>query len=168
MKFGAKAKGLVNVSGFHVDPGYKGRLIFAVYNAGPLNFHVQYGERLFVIWFAELDAIDDCPRKGIGFDSISPSLINSPDLVSSLPSLVKRLDEMDKRLETYTIKQAIVWVVVVALILSFVKPLTDKLAAAWLGLDNNKSELVKPSPASQAASEFKEKFLRKQVTNSTI
>ncbi len=132
MKFGAKAKGLVNVSGFHVDPGYKGRLIFAVYNAGPLNFHVQYGERLFVIWFADLDAVDDCPRKATGFDSIRPSLINSPDLVSSLPSLVKRLDEMDKRLETYTIKQAIIWAIVVAVILSFVKPITDKLATAWL------------------------------------
>ena len=30
-----KWRGLINVSGFHVDPGFKGRLIFSVYNAGP-------------------------------------------------------------------------------------------------------------------------------------
>ena len=35
MKLEAKMLGLVNVSGFHVDPGYSGKLIFAVWNAGP-------------------------------------------------------------------------------------------------------------------------------------
>jgi dCTP deaminase len=35
MKSGIKLRGLVNVSGFHVDPGYSGHLIFAVFNAGP-------------------------------------------------------------------------------------------------------------------------------------
>ena len=30
-----KFRGFVNVSGFHVDPGFTGRLKFAVYNAGP-------------------------------------------------------------------------------------------------------------------------------------
>ena len=30
-----KFKGLINVSGFHVEPGYRGRLIFAVFNASP-------------------------------------------------------------------------------------------------------------------------------------
>jgi hypothetical protein len=29
-----KFRGLVNVSGFHVDPGYRGQLTFAVFNAG--------------------------------------------------------------------------------------------------------------------------------------
>ena len=29
-----KLKGLINVSGFHVDPGFRGSLVFAVYNAG--------------------------------------------------------------------------------------------------------------------------------------
>lgn len=155
MKFKPKAKGLINVSGFHVDPGYKGRLIFAVYNAGPLSFQMKYGERLFSLWIADLDKTDDRPRKKVGYDSIPTSLTNSPEAVSSLPSLVKRLDEMDKRLESYSIKQAIIWAIGIALVLSFLKPLTDQLATSWLGLNNNRSELVKPNPASRPASESK-------------
>ncbi|HEY2922930.1 MAG TPA: hypothetical protein VGK77_28460 [Candidatus Binatia bacterium] len=50
-----KFKGLVNVSGFHVDPGWKGRLIFAVYNAGPSPVVLSRGSEMFLIWFADLD-----------------------------------------------------------------------------------------------------------------
>jgi dCTP deaminase len=35
IRAGYKFRGLVNVSGFHVDPNYEGRLIFSVFNAGP-------------------------------------------------------------------------------------------------------------------------------------
>jgi dCTP deaminase len=102
MKFTTKARGLINVSGFHVDPGYEGKLIFAVYNAGPLNFQVQCGERLFSIWFANLDAEDTLPRTSPGFQTIPTSLMNTADLVSSLPFLVRHpqqswwLDECDR------------------------------------------------------------------------
>ena len=51
MKFKYKSKGLINVSGLHVDPGYSGKLIFAVYNAGPLHVHLARGERVFAIWY---------------------------------------------------------------------------------------------------------------------
>ena len=34
IRAGIKFRGLINVSGFHVDPGYRGQLRFAVYNAG--------------------------------------------------------------------------------------------------------------------------------------
>ena len=50
-----KWRGLVNVSGFHVDPGYRGRLTFAVFNAGPAPIHMRQGEPVFLIWFAQLD-----------------------------------------------------------------------------------------------------------------
>ena len=36
-----KFRGLVNVSGFHVDPGYRGQLTFAVFNAGPVPIHLK-------------------------------------------------------------------------------------------------------------------------------
>ncbi|NJR48207.1 MAG: deoxycytidine triphosphate deaminase [Leptolyngbyaceae cyanobacterium CSU_1_3] len=133
IKFGAKAKGLINVSGFHVDPGYKGRLVFAVYNAGPLNFQMQYGERLFSMWFADLDGSDERVRKKNGFDSILPSIINGPDSVSSLPSLIKRLDDMDKKVESYSTKQAFFWAILFAVTLAIAKPLIDKIVAPWLG-----------------------------------
>jgi len=50
-----KFKGLVNVSGFHVDPGYKGKLIFAVFNASATTVQLTGGEPLFKIWFASMN-----------------------------------------------------------------------------------------------------------------
>ncbi len=46
--------GLINVSGFHVDPGFKGKLLFSVYNAGTGPISMEKGEPYFLIWFAEL------------------------------------------------------------------------------------------------------------------
>ena len=39
--------GLVNVSGFHVDPGYRGKLVFAVFNAGPTRIPLRRGQEIF-------------------------------------------------------------------------------------------------------------------------
>lgn len=50
-----KFKGLINVSGFHVDPGWSGRLTFSVYNAGPLDITLEKGDAFALIWFADLD-----------------------------------------------------------------------------------------------------------------
>jgi len=50
-----KFRGLVNVSGFHVDPGYVGQLTFSVFNAGPVPIHLKQGDRAFLIWYANLD-----------------------------------------------------------------------------------------------------------------
>lgn len=54
LKSGPKFKGLINVSGFHVDPGFKGRLIFSVWNAGPSTIHFARGDKLFLLWIADL------------------------------------------------------------------------------------------------------------------
>jgi dCTP deaminase len=54
IKAGEKLKGLVNVSGFHVDPGFNDHLLFSVYNAGPSTIVLNCGEPYFPIWFAEL------------------------------------------------------------------------------------------------------------------
>lgn len=51
-----KFKGLVNVSGFQVNPGHKGNLIFAVFNAGPRHINLREGEEIFSLWIADLDA----------------------------------------------------------------------------------------------------------------
>ena len=49
-----KYRGLVNVSGFHVDPGFSGRLTFAIFNAGPVAVHLRRGQDIFLIWYANL------------------------------------------------------------------------------------------------------------------
>jgi dCTP deaminase len=54
IKFKEKIKGLVNVSGFHVDPGFSGKIIFSVYNAGPAPIVMDKGKPYFLIWFSEL------------------------------------------------------------------------------------------------------------------
>lgn len=55
IKAGVKFRGLVNVSGFHVDPGFTGRLKFSVYNAGSRDIIVERRQRVFLLWFSDLD-----------------------------------------------------------------------------------------------------------------
>lgn len=55
IKAGKKWAGLVNVSGFHVDPGWDDKLIFGVFNAGPTPCIIKPGERFFLLFFASLD-----------------------------------------------------------------------------------------------------------------
>lgn len=55
LKTRKKFRGLVNVSGFHVDPDWSGRLIFAVFNAGPKSIVIRPDEKLFLLFFANLD-----------------------------------------------------------------------------------------------------------------
>jgi dCTP deaminase len=71
-----KFHGLVNVSGFHVDPGYCGRLIFAVFNAGPAPVHLSRGEDCFLIWYADLDRSSDQRKIDAGFSNLPSELVN--------------------------------------------------------------------------------------------
>jgi dCTP deaminase len=50
-----KWAGLINVSGFHVDPGFKGQLLFSVFNAGPADVVLKNKEPFFLIFFARLE-----------------------------------------------------------------------------------------------------------------
>ena len=42
---------LINVSGFHVDPNYKGKLIFSAFNAGPRDIILRKLDPVFMIFF---------------------------------------------------------------------------------------------------------------------
>ncbi|MDF1811536.1 MAG: hypothetical protein P1V20_04965 [Verrucomicrobiales bacterium] len=59
-----KFRGLVNVSGFHVDPGFTGKLKFSVFNAGAQTMILERGEPLFLIWFASFDQAVEDPYNG--------------------------------------------------------------------------------------------------------
>lgn len=54
LKSKPKFGGLINVSGFHVDPGFSGKLIYSVFNAGPSAVHLTRGDPLFLLWLADL------------------------------------------------------------------------------------------------------------------
>ncbi len=101
MKATYKMQGLINVSGFHVDPGWDGPLIFAVFNAGPSPVHLQRGLPLFLIWFADLDAPSEKRKSGRAEATIPPKLIaHLTNATDSLFALDKRLkEEVEKRRE---------------------------------------------------------------------
>lgn len=97
IRAGYKFRGLVNVSGFHVDPNYEGRLIFSVFNAGPGPVHLSRGEPCFLIWYADLDRPSDVqPRRG--YDSI-PSELTGPIAggLQSFAGLLAKINENDKK-----------------------------------------------------------------------
>lgn len=87
-----KLKGLINVSGFHVDPGFRGRLIFSVYNAGGSPVVISRGDRVFLLWLAALERetkdvyagthrlLDSLPSKtieDIGSGHFNPAEVNN-------------------------------------------------------------------------------------------
>lgn len=97
MKATFKYKGLVNVSGFHVDPGFNGKLLFSVYNAGPSEIHLQHNEPCFLIWYASLDQIDSDPKKVVGHSSIPISVLNqiSTAPIYSLQALTTEFTDLE-------------------------------------------------------------------------
>ncbi len=54
-----KQRGLINVSGFHVDPGFHGRLLFTVYNAGPGSIVLRFRDPVFMLIFADVKEATD-------------------------------------------------------------------------------------------------------------
>src|SRR5262249_8169336 len=103
LKATIKFRGLINVSGFHVDPGFRGHLVYAVYNAGPSPIHLARGMNLFLIWFADLDRTDSSHVRRsyllIENEHISSPLIaNIPGEILSLQSLSKRIQGLEREL----------------------------------------------------------------------
>jgi dCTP deaminase len=99
MKASIKFRGLVNVSGFHVDPGYRGKLTFAVFNAGPVVIHLKCGQDCFLIWFASLTGDSKKNKNQSGSHSLSTTIINSiAGEVQSLDGLHTKLKDVEKRL----------------------------------------------------------------------
>jgi dCTP deaminase len=63
-----KMQGLINVSGFHVDPTHKGILVFAVNNIGPSDIRLRLGDDTFTIFFAEVTGKIEGERAPFGND----------------------------------------------------------------------------------------------------
>jgi dCTP deaminase len=109
IKAGIKFSGLVNVSGFHVDPGFSGKLKFSVYNAGSRDTVLSNGQNVFLIWFCDLDRKTSDPYKG---DHANQKEISSQDVmkllgeVHSPAALDKRLISLEHSVST------IKWIVI--------------------------------------------------------
>ena len=117
MKARIKFKGLVNVSGFHVDPGYRGRLVFSVYNAGPAAVHLARGDDCFLIWYASLDhESEKYSRKGPPFDQISSDLITP--IAGQLHSMAGLSDRIDRVEAEQRVVRVVASVAITLLVLS--------------------------------------------------
>ena len=92
-----KFRGLVNVSGFHVDPGFRGQLTFAVFNAGPVPIHLKRGQAIFLIWYASLDCETAFKKDGVPHRGIDPEMITAvAGELQSFASLSKKIKDVDK------------------------------------------------------------------------
>jgi len=98
LKSRAKLPGLINVSGFHVDPGYQGRLMFTVYNAGTETCTFARGDRLFLLWIADMDQASDPYRgKNQGLQSIRSDVIERLTAKGASPAeLERRITALEK------------------------------------------------------------------------
>jgi dCTP deaminase len=104
IKTSVKKTGLINVSGFHVDSGFKGRLIFSVYNAGVGSVVLSRLDPTFLIWFADLDQTTKEPYRGAHQHQHELSNADTMTLqgsVASPPALARRLEELDARVSRW-------------------------------------------------------------------
>jgi dCTP deaminase len=105
LRSGIKFKGLVNISGFHVDPGFKGNLIYSVFNAGPSPIPISRGDPLFKLWIAELDGA--VVEKYV-FRSAKPQTEISNSLISEVAREVSSVQQMADRVKALETKYNIV------------------------------------------------------------
>lgn len=130
-----KWKGLVNVSGFHVDPGYNGRLLFAVYNAGPVKILLRRGTRTFLIWFADLDNAATSEDSKAGMAPVTNIDLEAVNHVAgeiySVQGLSDKLRSAEKELSTRitTLERAngVIYIIATAIV-----TLSIFLAGQWL------------------------------------
>ena len=100
IRAGYKFKGLINVSGFHVDPGWEGKLLFSVYNAGPTVVTLKRGEEMFLIVYADLDrpSTKTYNGKSKGQVAIDASLLeNMTEQVFSPLMLQRQLTDLQQQ-----------------------------------------------------------------------
>jgi dCTP deaminase len=101
MKFGFTRYGLINVSGFHVHPGFSGNLHFAVYHAGSNVVTLRRHEPMFMLFLAD---ISDEIVKGNQYDGEhqKQSDIASETMISlkGPPVSLKHLDDKVGKLQT--------------------------------------------------------------------
>jgi dCTP deaminase len=136
-----KFRGLVNVSGFHVDPGYRGQLTFAVFNAGPVPIHLKRGQAIFLIWYANLDGATAFKKDGTLQKGIDPALVTAvAGELQSFASLSKKIKDIDKAVGDrihavekeqtyYRVIGAIALALVIALTVNWLKDSSSSRAA---------------------------------------
>lgn len=97
----AKFKGLVNISGFHVDPGYNGPLVYAVFNAGPAPIVVEPGQVFFSLWIADIDTNLQRPTVQSNYFIDKSGAGITAELVSGMSAPLGSLQDFSTRMSTF-------------------------------------------------------------------
>ena len=99
-----KKQGLANVSGFHVDPGFRGKLVFSVFNVGRNDIVLRYLEAMFMIFFARVEpAVTERSKH----DHDDQGRLSLQDMLalrgpsSSLVDMEKRIRELESNVKFY-------------------------------------------------------------------
>lgn len=121
LRYKYKKSGLINISGFHVDPGYVGRLFFAVYNSGIVTVVLKYKEPVFMIMF---DKLEEPVLKGYGEgkEGITVDLI-SGFLTSGLIGYSVSPIRLKTRIDSLEMHLRIVEGIVIALLVAVISVL---------------------------------------------
>lgn len=102
IKFTYKQKGLINISGFHVDPGYEGKIIFSVYNAGPNDIILRRNDPVFMIFFQGLGTEMEEKFSKKGFENIPVNMISAIRGKSvSLSANAEKIDRIEHYVKFY-------------------------------------------------------------------
>lgn len=117
-------RGLINISGFHVDPGWKGRLVFSVYNAGPNDIVLRYKERMFMIIFEELTEKTFPYKKG----EFTPQERLRVEWVSGLRGVPVSIKELDMRVRSHGTQIKIYGGILVSLIVGLILFILSQLS----------------------------------------
>jgi dCTP deaminase len=119
MKSKVKLKGLVNISGFHIDPGFNGNIHYAVFNAGPSDIIVGRRQPLFQLFLTLLVDESDAPYSGEAQGGLSVDLVSQTRGRSvSLDSLASTVARLDAELKVAAALGVAMIVALVAILLS--------------------------------------------------
>ncbi len=119
VRFRLKQRGLVNVSGFHVDPGYSGQLLFSVFNAGPRPVVVARGEPVFLLWFVSFDGAtseEDLYAGAVRDKITSEDVMQLQGAIATPQALAVRVNEVERRLERWRSNLDTAWKAAIAAI----------------------------------------------------
>ena len=114
-----KMQGLINVSGFHVDPTFKGRLVFAVQNIGPNDIRLRYKDPTFTIFFADVDGNNASVRESPVRSGILLSDVQQ--LGASSITLAKLKKDIDSLRTVLLVYAPFAVALVVALLVTLIK-----------------------------------------------
>jgi len=130
MKFTIKAEGLINVSGFHVDPGYSGKLVFAVYNAGVKRIPIRKGMDIFLIWFSSLESIDNKPKdNNKGYDTIPSFILGNSQDAETLQNLSEKVSDLESKVNQSSLRSTLLLTLLIPFDIFIFKVLYEKYNA---------------------------------------